>query len=151
MDAVTYPTASVVEFVSKNVIPLRIPSDSEPLAADFMIKWTPTLIILDEDGKEHFRTVGFLTPEEFVPSIMLGIAKCHYELDRFQSAIHCIDDVLKDHPKSSAAPEAVFLRGVLGYKSTHDAMNLKKAYERLAEEYPGSEWAKKALPYRLIH
>ncbi len=151
MDAVTYPTASVTEFINKNLIPLRIPSDSEPLATNFMIKWTPALLILDENGKEHSRTVGFLTPEEFIPTIMLGIAKCHYELDLFQSAIHCTDEILNDYPKSDAAPEAVFLRGVLGYKSAHDPMNLKKAYERLAEEYPKSEWAKRALPYRLLH
>lgn len=151
MDAVTYPTAPVTEFVNKNVVPIRIPFDSEPLATDFTIKWTPTFIILDENGKEHSRTVGFLAPGEFIPSIMLGIAKCHYELDRFQSALHCIDDILRDHPKSPAAPEAVFLRGVLVYKSTHDATSLKKAYERLEEEYPGSEWTKKAQPFRLIH
>ena len=151
MDAVTYPTDTVVEFITKNVIPIRIPSDSEPLSTDFRIKWTPTFIILDENGREHAREVGFLTPEEFAPTITMCIAKYHFELDRFQSAIHCTDEILKDHPKSDAAPEAVFLRGVLGYKSAHDVMSLKKAYERLAEEYPKSIWAKKALPYRLLH
>ena len=151
MDAVTYPIESVVELINKDVIPLRIPSDFEPLATVFTIKWTPTIIILDENGKEHARTVGFLAPEEFIPTITLCIAKCHYELDQFKEAIHCADEILGNHPNSTAAPEAVFLRGVLGYKSTHDVSSLKKAYERLAEEYPQSEWAKKALPYRLLH
>lgn len=150
MDAVTYPTESVVQFITESLIPLRIPSDSEPLATEFKIKWTPTIIVLDWNGKEHSRTVGFLTPEELIPSLLLGIAKTYYESDMFPEAIANLEKIIQDYPQSGAAPEAVFYRGVNGYKSTHDPKHLKQAYERLQAEYPQSEWTKRALPYRLL-
>jgi len=79
MDAVTYPNDGVIEFIQKHMIPLRVAFDAKPLSIDFNIKWTPTLIILDADRKEHQRTVGFLPPEELIPSLMLGIAKSHFD------------------------------------------------------------------------
>ena len=112
--------------------------------------WTPTLVTLDIDGKEHHRTVGFLPPEEIIPSLLLGKAKVHFDHDEFQVALKSLEALLKDYPKSGAAPEAIFLRGVCGYKSTHNPKPLKEAYERLQKEYPESEWTKRALPYRLI-
>lgn len=150
MDAVSYPDTKVSEFISASVIPLRLAFDAQPYSTDFNVKWTPTLVTADWAGKEHYRTVGFLPPEELVPSVMLGIAKTHFDLDGFDGAIPLLDKILADYPKSSAAPEAIFLRGVSGYKSTHNPAPLKQAYERLAKEYPESEWAKRALPYRLI-
>jgi hypothetical protein len=37
------------------------------------------------------------------------------------------------------------------YKSTHDPKPLRASYDKLAAEYPDSEWAKRAYPYRLIN
>jgi len=151
MDAVTYPDEKVAEFVETELIPLRVPFDHKPLAADFNIKWTPTLITLDTDGKEHHRTVGFLGPDELIPSLMLGIGKSHFENDRFTEAIAAFDRILKDYPKSKAAPEAIYLRGVARYKSTHEAKPLREAYDKLAAEYASNEWTQRAYPYRLIN
>ncbi|OPX93771.1 MAG: hypothetical protein A4E58_02835 [Syntrophorhabdus sp. PtaB.Bin006] len=150
MDAVTYPQIAVIEFLNQSVIPVRVPFDSEPLATEFRLKWTPMLVILDWNGKEHSRTVGFLPPEELIPSLILGIAKMYFNLDRFTDAITSLDKILADHPSSGAAPEAVFLKGVNGYKGAHDVQALKQAYQRLQADYPSSEWAKRALPYRLL-
>ena len=72
MDAVTYPDTKVAAFINSSLIPLRIASDSQPLATDFNITWTPTLITLDVNGKEHHRTVGFLPPEELIASLCWG-------------------------------------------------------------------------------
>jgi len=150
MDAVTYPDTKVTNFVIETVIPLRIPADSEPLATDFTLRWTPTLIILDTTGKEHSRTVGFIAPEEFIPTILLGIAKSYYELRLFDQAISGLEKIINTHPQSFAAPEAIYYRAVCGVKTVHDISGLKRAYERLAKEYPQSEWVKRALPYRLL-
>ncbi len=150
MDAVTYPDKKVIAFITKNIIPLRVPYNAVPLSKDFNVKWTPTLVVLDASGEEHYRTVGFLPPEELIPSLLLGIAKVHFELDQFKDAIPNLEKILKDYPKSGAAPEAVYLRGVCGFENTHNPKLLKQAYERLQKEYPQSEWVKRALPYRLL-
>ena len=149
MGAVTYPDLKVVEFVDKTLIPIQLQADSD-LAEDFTVRWTPTLVILDPSGKEHSRTVGYIAPEEFVPAMLLGIAKMHFDLRQFDSMEQCLEEIIAAYPWSLAAPEAVYYHGVCGYKTTHKAEPLKKAYERIAKEYPHNEWVKRALPYRLL-
>ena len=150
MDTVTYPETGVVDFIQKNLIPLRIQFDTQPIATNFNVTWTPTLVTLDPGGKEHYRTTGFLAPEELIPSLLLGIAKSHFDQEQFTKTLSTIKTLLKDYPKSDASPEALFLQGVARYKSTHDAQPLKEAYETLKAEYPSSEWTKRAYPYRLL-
>ena len=150
MDAVTYPNEKVAEFIDQNLIALRVAFDSQPLSADFKVNWTPTLVTVDPQGREHHRTVGFLAPEELIPSLMLGIAKMHFDQNDFDSALPQFEKVLAEYPRSDATPEAVYLRGVSRYKKTHNAKPLKEAYEELQKAYPSSEWAKRAAPYRLL-
>ncbi len=150
MDAVTYPNEKVIEFIEKNMIPLRVAFDAQPIATQFNLKWTPTLITLDADGKEHQRTVGFLPPEDLIPSLLLGIAKSYFNRERFSEALSALDKILAEYPKSDSAPEAIYLRGVCRYKSTHKPQPLKEAYEQLQANYASSEWTKRAYPYRLL-
>ncbi len=149
MGAVTYPHEAVITFINENVVPLRIGSDDQP-AKDFNISWTPALLILDEYGKEHHRSIGFLEPEELISAIVLGIGKTHYDADEFQEAITSFEKIVDKSPGSDSAPEAVFLAGVSRYKSTHDPLPLKEAYEYLLKEYPLSPWTKRAHPYSLL-
>jgi tetratricopeptide (TPR) repeat protein len=150
MDAVTYPNQEVISFISENMIPLQVLFDAQPLSTGFNVKWTPTLVTLDTDGKEHHRTVGFLAPEELIPSLLLGMAKSYFETDRFNEALVNLERLLGKYPKSGSAAEALYLRGVCRYKSTNDPKPLKEAYEQLAADYPSSEWVKRAYPYRLL-
>jgi tetratricopeptide (TPR) repeat protein len=150
MDAVTYPVDKVARFISENMVPLRVAYDAQPHAADFNIKWTPTLITLDSDGGEHHRTLGFLSPEELIPSLILGMGKVEYDNGGFEEAVEKFDSLLADYPKSDSTAEALYLRGVSLFKKTHEPRHLKEAYERLKEEYPSSEWAKRAQPYNLL-
>lgn len=149
MGAVTYPDLKVVEFVNETLIPIQLQADSD-VAEDFTVRWTPTLIILDTNGKEHSRTVGYIAPEEFIPTMLLGIAKMHFDLRQFDQSVQCLEKIMNDYPWSFAAPEAVYYHGVCGYKTTREAGPLKKAYEHIAKEYPHNEWVKRALPYRLL-
>ena len=150
MDAVTYPDPAVIDFMNRSLVAVRVAYNAKPYADDFNVKWTPTLVSLDSSGKEHHRTVGFLQAEELIASLSLGMAKVHFDQDQFDSALAHLEKLLQAYPKSSSAPEAMFLRGVSLYKSTHDPKPLKQAYERLEAEYPGDEWTKRAYPYRLL-
>ncbi len=150
MDTVSYPNKSVTEFINTSVIPLRVRSDTQPMASNFNLQWTPTLIILDKEGKEHHRTVGFIPAEELIPSLLLGITKVYFDLSAFKEALSNLEKILSDFPKSSAAPEAIYLKGVCLYKDTKNQKGLKEAYEQLQAKYPESEWTKRAYPYRLL-
>jgi tetratricopeptide (TPR) repeat protein len=150
MGAVTYPDTKVVEFIKEALIPLKVLSDSEPLATDFTLRWTPALIVLDTNSKEYSRTIGFIPPEEFISTILLGMTKTYFDLRQFDQAIECLEKIINNYPQSFAAPEAIYYRGVCAYKTSHDAEGLKRGYERLAKEYPQSEWVKRAAPYQLL-
>jgi len=150
MDAVTYPDISVIGFLDENMIPLRVKHDAQPLAKDFNVTRTPTLVNLDAEGKEHHRTIGFLAPHGLIPSLLLGISKVALDTGRFDEALIKLEGLIKDFPQSSSAPEAIYLRGVRLFRNTNDTSNLKQAYERLQATYPESEWTKRAYPYRLL-
>ncbi len=149
MGAVTYPDARVAEFVTSRMVPMQVLADSQ-LAGDFKVKWTPTIVVLDFYGKEHHRTVGFFPPEEFIPNLLLGMSKVDFDTDQFNDAILNLDQLLAKYPKSDAAPEAIYLKGVARYKSSHNAAPLKEAYEKLKADYPASEWTRRAEPYGLL-
>lgn len=150
MDAVSYPESKVVSFIEEHFIPLRVNSDRKPHAEKFNIKWTPTLIILSPEAREHHRTVGFFGPDELIPLLLLGLGKYHFENDMFDTALGCMKQVVEEYGQSSSAPEAIFLTGVCNYKQSHDPKPLKAAYEKLSAAFPDNEWTKRAYPYRLL-
>ncbi len=150
MDAVTYPDNKVSSFINQHLIPLRVKFDSQPLATDFNAKWTPTIITLDSEGREHHRTVGFLAPEELIPSLILGIAKSNFDANNFDKSLVYLDNLITEYPKSDSLPEGIYWQGVSGYKSTNNPKPLKDAYEALNKKDPSSVWTKRAYPYRLL-
>lgn len=150
MDTVTYPENKVVRFIEENFIPLRLLFDSKPHSEKYNVKWTPTLITLSPEAQEHHRTVGFLGPEELIPSLLLGLGKYHFENDRFDEALARLEQLVDGYGQSGSVPEAIFLCGVCRYKRSHDPKPLKAAYEKLSAAFPDSEWTKRAYPYRLL-
>jgi hypothetical protein len=150
MDAVVYPVKEIGDFIMNEMIPLRIPTSNEEMTKKFEIKWTPTLITMDVNEKEHQRTLGFMGVDELIPSLLLGMAKIPFDEGEPARAIELLQKVIDDYPKSNSVPEAIFLRGVAGYKNTHQAAPLKEAYNILNQNYPDTTWAKRAYPYSLL-
>ncbi|TAL17594.1 hypothetical protein EPN96_04550 [bacterium] len=150
MDAVAYPDPSVADFIEKNLIPLRLMSDDRVYAVRFRIKWTPSLLVLDSDGVEHYRTLGFYPPADLIPSLMLGIAKTWFNKPDRPASIAVLDQIVSQHPRNSLAPEAVYLAGVARYIETHHLTHLTGIYDKLTADYPESVWVTRSSPYRLL-
>jgi tetratricopeptide (TPR) repeat protein len=150
MDKVTYPEEKVINFINDRVVPVRVPYDQKPLDEEFQVKWTPLFVILGADGKEHHRSTGFLPPFELISMILLGIGKFHFDRGAFSEAIDTFSEVIENYPESGAAPEAVYYRGVSGYKESSKPEPLKEAFATLRDKFPESEWAKRAAPYQLL-
>jgi len=111
MDTVTYPDAATVEVIDKNFIAMRVQIGSEPVLANrFKVQYTPTVVVLDGEGVEHQRTVGFLPPAEFIPGLLLGIGKSHYFNNRFKQASRALHQLLADYPDSRWSYEASNLK-----------------------------------------
>jgi len=132
-------------------VPVRVNKEKQiDLFKKYTITWTPTIVILDGEGKEHFRFTGFLPPSELCAAIILEGAKTELDLHNYDLAIKCCNEVIGKYKGSVFVPEAIFYLSVAKYLSTHDAKNLRAGYDRLTKEFPGAEWTLKAAPYRLI-
>jgi hypothetical protein len=151
MGAVTYPQERVAKFIQLNFIPVQLQSSNQAMMEKFAVSWTPTLIVLDADGREHYRAVGFFSPEELIST--LETAKGRWALDTGQlaEARATFEEVISCYPDTNAAAEAVFFLGVAKYKMTHDPKPLRETYDELQAKFPNSPWAKQAEHYRLIN
>jgi hypothetical protein len=149
MGAVTYSSGNVIQLLMNEVVAIQLPHTHD-LAERYNVKWTPALYVLDADGVQHHDTVGFMPPEEFIPFVLIGIAKSHFDLGHHKMAHEHFERVVEDYPQSMAAPEAVYLRGVTEYKLTDTVEGLVAAYDVLKERYPSSEWTRRAEPYELL-
>jgi hypothetical protein len=150
MDAVTYPNDRVKAFMQKNLVAVKLLAGAQPLTDQFKVTWTPTFIILDQEGHEHYRAVGYESPEEFIPFLLMGIARINFDQGDYPKAIALLQKITAEYPHSTVAPESVYLLGVSRFKTTHKAKDLKQIYETLKAKYPHSEWLKRAQPYSLL-
>ncbi len=111
MDTVTYPDSKTAEFVNRFMIAFRANThEFANLAGNYRIQYTPTVLTVDGEGKEYNRTVGFMDPSEFVPSLMLGVAKANFGNNLGKRAIAMLDVILIEYPRSGVAPEATKLK-----------------------------------------
>jgi hypothetical protein len=97
MNAVVFTDSAVISFVMDNFVPVRVMTD-DPLSRQFYIKWTPSLLILDSKGKEHYRTLGFYPPQDLIPSLLLGKGKVFFNQSNRTSAIDCFNRIVTDYP-----------------------------------------------------
>jgi thiol:disulfide interchange protein DsbD len=65
LDEKTWPDASVHQWIAANAVPIRIDTDArrKDLADKLKILSYPTVLLLDADGKEQRRILGFQKPE----------------------------------------------------------------------------------------
>lgn len=150
MGAVTYPTEAVAKFVDYNFIPVQIEVSNTALMQKYGVSWTPTILVLDDDSKEHYRSVGFLAPEAFVAAFQVGKGRYFLDLEQYPEAIAMFDEAIDAGAPDNAVAEAIFFKAVATYKHTLNPKPLREAYETLNAKYPQTEWAKRAEPYKLI-
>jgi hypothetical protein len=145
MDTVTYPDSRVAQFIQQHFIPVKVAiKQNKKLAEDYFVRWTPNVVIADDQGRVHERVEGYLPPEEFVARLALGLGK--YRLDRkeFPQAAERFEEVTQRHSGTEAGAEALYWLGVAHYKHTHDAAQLRPSWQRLSKDYPQSEWTKRS-------
>jgi len=106
--------------------------------------WTPTILILDSEGKERWRIEGYLPKTEFHARLELGLARVDFMHKLWSQAEQRYAAIVERYPQTAAAPEAVYWRVISRYKMTNDHTVLGAAAEELSQKYPGSEWALKA-------
>ena len=132
-------------------IPVRINSQKQgEVFKKYLVSWTPTVLVLDAEGREHGRFSGFLPPQELCARMILDGAKTVMTLENFSLAIKCFDDIVEKYQGTFAVPEAIFYSTAAKYLSSHEPNVLKEGLLLLRKNFPDSEWTLRAKPYELI-
>ena len=91
-----YPNDRVAQFINKNFVPIKIHVKEHPEAfGRFEAQWTPTLIVLDPEGKERYRFEGYLPPEDFLAQLEIGLAHQAFIQANLRLSTWSFDDSLR--------------------------------------------------------
>jgi hypothetical protein len=143
MGAVTYPDPRVAKMAIENFIPVQINVIEHPEYTDkFLARWTPTIIFLDSQGREHRRLVGYTIPDDFLAEMGMGLSQQAFNNKRYDEATGRYQTVVDRHPNAPVAPEALYMIGVCKYRSTDDGNYLTTYWDEVMERYPDSRWAR---------
>lgn len=146
MDAVTYPQNQIAGFIHDHFVPVRIHTDDHAeLCAHYRVAWTPTFLVLDPGGTEHYRDIGYLPPEDFLAHMTLALGHTALEQKDFPGAAKFFQTVIDRYGPSEVVPEALYFLGVARNRIAGGTADDRKAiWKRLMDTYPKSDWAKKA-------
>src|SRR5437868_1855977 len=137
MDTVTYPDHRVADFLQQHFVAAKLPvKQNRPLVEDYLVSWTPNVVIGDERGRAHYRVEGYCGPEDFVARLSLGLGKYWLNRHQFRLASERFEEVAQRHAGSDAGAEALYWHGVAQYKESDDAARLRESWRKLASEYP---------------
>ena len=139
-----YPDPKIAGFVSDHFIPVRQHVKTHPGAMErWDAQWTPTIMVVDANGKERHRIEGFLEKEPFLAQLRLGLAQAAFANQQWDDAERLFEEEVSAGD-ADTAPEAAYWAGVTRYKRSGDAADLGATHKRLSSEFAGSTWTKKA-------
>jgi hypothetical protein len=145
MGAVTYPDPAVKKFLDAKFVAVQVHTEDQADVADELAAgWTPALIVLDAEGRQHRRAFGYHGPKELIAELSLA---------ELQAAIDAGDHAKADglavstleacRGDAEREPEARYFAGVAAYKASGRVPKLLKAWNELIDAFPQSAWAKK--------
>ena len=137
-----------MDFIEQNFLPVKAHIKEHPAWFHrFDAVWTPTVLLLDSEGKERVRLEGYLPNNDFVAALESGLGRIAFVHKKYADAERWYGDVVTRFGQSDSAPGAMYWRAVTHYKATSDHAVLGKAAEDLRSKHPLSVWTAKAIPW----
>jgi len=148
-----WPDERVVRLAQERFLTARVhvrdqAQDYKRFGAKYGAQWTPTVLFLDPEGVERHRIEGFLPVDDFLAQMNLALGHLAFHANRWADAERRFHDVVRQYPKTDAAPEAQYWAGVSRYKSSGDAAALSETADSFDRAYQESAWAKKASVWK---
>ena len=110
----------------------------------FGAEWTPTVLLLDPEGKERHRLEGFLPKEDYLAQLRLGMAHAARERGEFDDAERRYRELSDGRAPDDVAAEALYWAGFSKYKKSGDAEALAETNRAFKKRFTESAWAKKS-------
>jgi thiol-disulfide isomerase/thioredoxin len=150
METITYSEYEVQEFVCDHFTPVRLDVHHAAEAVRrYNPIWTPTLLVLSEEGVEAHRVIGYLPPEAFRAELSLGLGKFYLDRGAMENSIVHLRETVMHFPETWAAPEAQYWLGVSRFRMEGQLHGLTAEWNVLLERWPESRWARSASFIRL--
>ena len=142
----TYPDPRVTRFINDFAVPVQFNVKEDPGAhLRYHAFWTPCLILQDVDGNEHRRSIGPLSPEQFLAEFSLGYGLRFLNTGNFGKAVELLQEALNHTPALPARhAENIYFMGVAKFELDGKVQHLSTEWEKLASQYPDSEWTAKS-------
>jgi hypothetical protein len=142
MDTVTYPDPQVAALITENFVPVKLKVKEHPeLVHEFVVIWTPHVVLLDGEGRLIQRLEGWFAPQAFHAQLSLGLGKGSFAVGRFDGAASRFETVIAQDPHTESAAEALYWLGAARYRQSHEPADLLTEWKRLQSEAPYSPWA----------
>ena len=149
MGAVTYPQEAVERELNSHFVPCKLESAKHgDLARKFNVRWLPGLVVCDAEERPANVQTSFLAPEDFLFELSYGRALVAMGEKRYDDAEALFREVGEKAPVERA-PEAWYWMGISNYRRSKDFADCLKAWAKIVERWPGSQWARRveyALP-----
>lgn len=138
-----YPDPDVARFIRENFVPARAHVKEQPKVFErFGAQWTPTILVVDQEGKEAYRFEGFLPKADFLAQLKLGLAHAARARGDFADAEKRYRELSTG--SDEVAAESLYWAGVSRYKATNDASALTDTAKAFRSKFTDSPWAKKS-------
>ena len=144
----TYPHHPIQDFIAEHFVPVKLLLNRAEDRAHFRayhVIWTPTIMILDRRGADHYQSLGCLPPGLFLQMLQIGLARTQIAWARYDEAVGHLE-VVGENSSSPLAPEALYWLGIARYLPARRRAPMMLAWNRLREEYPASIWAARVPP-----
>jgi thioredoxin-related protein len=95
MPSQSYEDQKTVEFIGENFLPVKAHIKEHPVWFHrFGAIWTPTVLLLDNEGKERVRLEGYLANNDFTAALMNGLGRIAFVRKKYADAERLYGDVI---------------------------------------------------------
>ncbi|SFO74982.1 Thioredoxin-like [Chitinophaga sp. YR627] len=147
MEQTTYQNQATLTYIAQNFVFVKydISNHARQNLSTSPILWTPTFIVLANDGSEVRKTTGYLNSQQFLAEMEIGRAIAFLRKAQSQIALGILGTYIAGTNNKALLPEALYWAGVVAYfLHKRNAESIVPYWERLLLEYPDSAWAQRA-------
>ncbi len=140
----TYPDPAVIAAISGRFVPLRLDLfQDRAVTRQLNVVWTPTILFADRRGTDHYRSINYLPPADFLDLLDIGEANARLRWGEYDRAIALLAAATERNPDGPFAAEAIYWRGIATYLKTHSNPALYALWQEILDRFPDSIWARR--------
>lgn len=135
----TYTAPKVIEEMSEWFVLLKLDLiKSREIRKELSAYWTPSLYILDSNGKSVYNFNGYLPENEFRIILRLGYAEAMIPKGKYTEAIEVMSKDIAEFEGNPLLPKLIAQNGIANYIKSKDKTIFMKTMKEIQIKYPQS-------------